>query len=147
MEKIENVRFSDNRIYITLTDGTVKSRPLEAFPILMDASDGQRRKFQIWAEGQSIRWDDIDEDIHISAFDDCTEPNSDNEVAALINSIGVIDIEAFAKLIGMRKTKLDLFRYGIWTPSAETLQKIKNGLLLIESRIVAAVGAIDGARG
>lgn len=39
MIRIENVRFSDNRIYITLNDGTVKSRPLEAFPVLMDASD------------------------------------------------------------------------------------------------------------
>ena len=139
MAKIENVWFSDNRIYIRQDDGSEKSRPLEAFPILMDASGEERDNFEIWAEGQSIRWDEIDEDIHISSFDETDEPNPDNEIARMIDSIGVIDISAFAKMIGMRKTKLDLFRYGIWTPSVETLQMIKNGLRQIESRIAAVL--------
>ncbi len=139
MTKIENVRFSDNRIYVTLNDGTEKSRPLEAFPILMDASDAERNDFAIWADGQSIRWDGIDEDVHISSFDECSEPNRDNVVAKMIDSIGVIDLNAFAKMIGMKKVKLDLFRYGIWTPSVESVQKIKDGLRQISNRIVAVL--------
>lgn len=103
----------------------------------MDASDAERNDLEIWAEGQSIRWDELDEDIHISSFDETDEPNPDNEIARMIDSIEVIDISAFAKMIGMRKAKLDMFRYGFWTPSVETLQKIKNGLRLIESRIAA----------
>jgi len=139
MVKIKDVRFSDNRIYITLNDGTVKSRPLEAFPILMDASDSERNDYVVWADGQSIRWDSIDEDIHISSFDECGEPNRDNVVARMIDSIGVIDLDAFARMIGMKKVKLDLFRYGIWTPSAESVQKIKDGLRQISSRITAVL--------
>lgn len=139
MAKIENVRFSDNRIYITLNDGTEKSRPLEAFPILMDASDVDRNDYVIWADGQSIRWDSVDEDIHISSFYEDREPNRDNVVAKMIDSIGVIDLAAFAEMIGMKKVKLDLFRYGIWTPSVESVQKIKDGLRQISSRIVAVL--------
>lgn len=120
-----------------MDDGTEKSRPLEAFPILMDASDEQRNYFVIWADGQSIRWDNIDEDIHISSFDEDIEPNRNNEVAKMIDSIGVINLEAFAKMIGMKKTKLDLFRYGIWSPSKESLKKIKDGLRQINNRIAA----------
>lgn len=137
MNRIKSVRFSDNRIYAMMDDGTEKSRPLEAFPILMDASDEQRNCFVIWADGQSIRWDNIDEDIHISSFDEDIEPNRNNEVAKMIDSIGVINLEAFAKMIGMKKTKLDLFRYGIWSPSKESLIKIKDGLRQINNRIAA----------
>ncbi len=133
MEKIEKVWFANNRIYILTTDGTEKSRPLEAFPRLMDASEEERDQFEIWADGQSLRWDNVDEDIHISSFSDKTEPNYNNVVARLLDSIGVNDIAAFAKLIGMQKTKLDLFRYGIWNPSNETLHKIQSALLQLQS--------------
>ncbi|MDE6279707.1 MAG: DUF2442 domain-containing protein [Paramuribaculum sp.] len=135
MGKIEKIWFTNNRIYVLTDDGTEKSRPLEAFPILMDATDKQRNSFIILDEGQSIRWNEIDEDIHISSFDEKKEPNPSNEVARMIEAVGVIDITAFAKMIGMRKSKLDLFRYGIWSPSRESLQKIREGLHRISNRI------------
>ncbi len=132
MDKIERVWFANNRIYIKTAKGSEKSHPLEAFPHLMDATDEQRNEFIVWADGHSIRWDNIDEDIHISSFDDTTEPNYDNEVAELLDSAGVIDIAVFADIIGIRKSKLNLFRYGIWTPSKEMLQIIKDGIRQIE---------------
>ena len=139
MSKIVGVGFAENRIYASMDDGSTKSRPLEAFPLLMDASDEQRNEYIIWADGQSIRWDSIDEDIHISSFDEVMEPNPDNVIAKMIDSVGVIDLGAFAKMIGMKKTKLDLFRYGIWSPSSESVQKIKDGLRQICSRIIAVL--------
>lgn len=139
MERIAKVWFSNNRIYIKTENGIEKSRPLEAFPLLMDASDGQRSNFFVWADGQSIRWEEIDEDIHLSAFDESTEPNRDNDVAKMLESIGVIDVKAFAEMIGIRKSKFDLFRYGIWTPSKATMQKIKDGLRLISNRIATVL--------
>ena len=39
----------------------------------------------------------------------------------------------------MHKTKLDRFRDGIWTPSQETMAKIKMGLISIKADIAAAV--------
>lgn len=133
MEKIEKVWFAGNRIYVQTADGFEKSRPLEAFPRLMDATDQQRDDFYVWADGESIRWEEIDEDIHVSSFDETNEPDYDNDVAKMLDSEGVIDIGAFAELIGMKKFKLDLFRYGIWTPSEESLQKIRNGLHRIKN--------------
>ncbi len=139
MDRIEKVWFADNRIYVKTEDGLEYSRPLEAFPLLMDATNAQRQDFSVWADGQSIRWDAIDEDVHISSFMDKKEPNYDNVVAKMINSIGVIDVAAFAEMIGLRKSKLDLFRYGIWEPSKETLNKIKEGLRQIECRIASVL--------
>ena len=139
MEQIKRVWFSDNRIYILTADGTEKSRPLEAFPRLKDASDEQRNSYEVWDDGQSIRWEEIDEDVHVSSFSESTEPNYDNEVAKMIDSVGVLDVSAFAEMIGMSKSKLDLFRYGIWKPSDDSLQKIKDGLRQIECRIAAVL--------
>lgn len=137
MTKIEKIWFSGNRIYVLLNDGSIKSRPLEAYPLLMDATDEQRNNFKIWAEGQSIRWETIDEDIHISSFDETAEPNPNNPVAKMLDATGVNDITAFAKMIGMKKTKLDLFRYGIWKPSITSLLRIKEGLRQISNDIAA----------
>ncbi len=128
MGKIDKLWFSGNRIFILTQDGLEKSRPLEAFPRLMDASDAERHNFQLMSDEQSIRWDNIDEDIHILSFDDTAEPNYDNEVAKMLELGRVIDFDDFAIKIGMSKSKLDRFRYGIWTPSGESLQKIKDGL-------------------
>lgn len=101
----------------------------------MDSSDEERLNYEVLADDQSIRLDCIDEDIHISSFDDTSEPNPNNEVAKMIESVWVIDICAFANMIGKRKSRLDLFRYGIWSPSSETLQKIKEVFRQIENRI------------
>lgn len=139
MEKIDKVWFSGNRIYVLTSSGEEKSRPLEAFPRLFDATDNQRNDFYVWAEGESIRWDEIDEDIHLSSFDEETEPNYDNDIAKMLDSVGVIDIEAFSQMIGMPKAKLDLFRYGIWIPSEESILKIKEGLHQIENRIASVL--------
>lgn len=138
-DKIEKVWFADNRIYVLTSAGNKKSRPLEAFPRLLDANEVERNKFYVWADGESIRWEEIDEDIHISSFDEELEPNLDNEVAKMFEMVGVIDFVAFSDMIGMPKYKLDLFRYGIWIPSEESLQKIKDGLHRIENRIAAVL--------
>lgn len=139
MDQISRVWFADNRIYILTSDGSEKSRPLEAFPRLKDASDVQRNSFVVWDDGHSIRWEEIDEDIHVSSFDDSIEPNFDNDVANMLDAVGCLDLTAFAEMVGISKTKLDLFRYGIWTPSDKTMQKIREGLRQIECRIAAVL--------
>lgn len=68
MEAIKEVWFSNNRIYIRLSDGNTYNRPLEAFPVLMEASDSERKSFEINRYGDAIRWAALDEDIHVSSF-------------------------------------------------------------------------------
>ena len=85
MEKIKNIWFDNNRIYMRSTENRLLSRPLEAYPELKDASAEQRNDFTIDEDGMAIRWETLDADMHISSFYETTEPNPQNEVAAMIN--------------------------------------------------------------
>ncbi len=74
MEKIIKLWFDANRICIQTDANKVYSRPLEAFPVLLDATEEQRLDFQIGRFGDDVRWKDIDEDIHISSFTEDSLP-------------------------------------------------------------------------
>ncbi len=83
MAKIEKLWFASGRVWITTDKGETLSRPLEAFPTLKDATEPQRLSFEISRFADSIRWEEIDEDIHISIFYDTEEPDYDNEIARI----------------------------------------------------------------
>lgn len=68
MAKIEKVWFNNERIYLLTDNGETLSRPLEAFPVLKEASEADRNDFKIGRFGDDIRWEKLDEDIHISSF-------------------------------------------------------------------------------
>ncbi len=73
-EKIKNIWFDEKRIYLKTTEGCVLSRPLEAYPELKEASMEQRNDFVVDKEGTSIRWEELDSDMHISSFYETSEP-------------------------------------------------------------------------
>lgn len=136
---IDMVWFTDTKIYIRASDGNEYSQPLEVFPVLMDATMEQRQKYTVNKWRDAIRWPGIDEDIHISSFFEKETVNYDNEVNNLLSRFPYLDIKAFAKHLGMHWTKLARFRYGVWTPSAETMKKIKDGIIAIGKEMSAAV--------
>ena len=76
MEAIVKLWFSDEMIFILNDQGNEYSRPLEAFPLLLEATPQQRAEFEIGMDGDDIRWDEIDEDIHISSFFETAEPDT-----------------------------------------------------------------------
>ena len=78
MAKITKVWFEGGRIYIATNDGKTYSRPLEYFPILKEATDDQREAWKINKFGDAIRWEEIDEDIHLSSFYATDEPDTNN---------------------------------------------------------------------
>ena len=65
MDTIKDIWFDANRIYMKTDGGETFSRPLEAFPLLKDASDRERLDFKIGKFGDDVRWESLDEDIHI----------------------------------------------------------------------------------
>lgn len=136
---IEMVWCSDNRIWIKASDGKEYSQPLEVFPTLMFATKEQRDKVEINKWRDAIRWPEIDEDIHISSFFEDETVNYDNEVNNLLSRFPWLDMKAFAEYLGMHWTKLARFRFGVWTPSPETFEKIKNGIRAIGKEMSAAV--------
>ena len=80
MEKITKVWFEGGRICIATDDGKTYGRPLEYFPILKEATDEQREAWKINKFGDAIRWEEIDEDIHLSSFYDTEEPAANNVI-------------------------------------------------------------------
>lgn len=138
-DKIKKVWFENGCIYILTDSGEQRSQPLEAFPALFYATQYQREKYYIWDDGRSIRWEDLDEDIHISNFFEQKTVNYDNEVNHLLSRFPCLDMKAFAEYLGMHWTKLARFRYGVWTPNTETISKIKKGIAAIGKEMSAAV--------
>ena len=128
MEKIKNIWFDEKRIYMKTTEGRVLSRPLEAYPELMEATTEQRNEFSIDEDGTSLRWEELDADMHISSFYETSEPNSQNEVATMFKRFPWLNVSEVARAIGINKSLLARYIYGISKPSEQRLQQIRNSL-------------------
>ena len=137
--KIKKVWFADNRIWIETANGSRYSQPLEAFPALFLATKEEREDFYIWAEDTSVRWEKLDEDIHVSNFFEGETVNYDNEVNNLFIRFPWLDLKGVAEYLGMHWTKLARFRYGVWTPNAAMLTSIKEGIKAMAKEMIAAV--------
>ena len=124
MESIEKLWFDGGRIYILTNQGNTYSRPLEAFPWLLEATPEQLAKFEIGLDGDDIRWDDIDEDIHISSFFITAEPNTDNPIADIFKRFPWLNVSEVARTLGINKSLLSRSIYGIKKPSEKRTEQI-----------------------
>ena len=124
MESIKNLWFEDGRIYILTDQGNTYSRPLEAFPLLLEATPEQRAKYEIGMDGDDIRWDDIDEDIHISSFFVTAESDTDNPIAQVFRRFPQLNVSEVARSIGINKSLLSRYIYGIKKPSENRKEQI-----------------------
>ena len=128
METIVKVWFGENRIYIKTQEGNTYSRPLEAFPLLLDATPEQRSRYEIGIDGDDLRWDEIDEDIHISSFYNTEEPNTDNVIANIFKRFPQLNVSEMARTIGINKSLLSRYIYGIKKPSQKRIDEILDAI-------------------
>lgn len=128
MIRIEKIWFENGRIYIRTDDNHVLSRPLEAFPTLKDATEEEKLNYKIDKFGDAIRWEDIDEDIHISSFYEDAEPNYDNEIAEIFHRFPQLNVSEVARSIGIHKSLLSKYIYGVKKPSLQRKEEIKQAL-------------------
>lgn len=63
-----DVRVTDDRLHVVLSDQREISAPLRDFPTLDAATKAQRDNWEITDFGIAIRWPDIDEDIGIAGL-------------------------------------------------------------------------------
>lgn len=124
MEKIIQVWFEDGRIFIKTDKENTYSRPLEAFPLLLEATPEQRAQYEIGLEGDDLRWEEIDEDIHISSFFVKAEPNTDNIIAKVFERFPQLNVSEVARTIGINKSLLSRYIYGIKKPSEKRTEQI-----------------------
>lgn len=137
MERIKGVWFENERIYMLSSDDKVYSRPLEAFPLLKDATESQRKRYTLKMRGEALRWAELDEDIHISSFYDTEEPMYDNEVAKIFNHFPQLNVSEVARNLGINKSLLSKYIYGIKKPSEERINQIKEALHALGKELAA----------
>lgn len=125
METIKNLWFDRNRIYMRSSEERVLSRPLEAYPELEEATTEQRNNFTIEDEGRAIRWEELDADMHISSFYETSEPNEQNEVATMFKRCPWLNVSEVARAIGINKSLLARYIYGISKPSEQRVMQIR----------------------
>lgn len=138
MEAIKEAWFDNNRIYVRLVDGTTYNRPLEAFPMLMEASDEQRMAYEINRFGDALRWKALDEDIHISSFLETSEPCRDNKVAEIFRQFPWLNVAEVARMINIHKSVLLSYIYGMSKPTNERMQTLKDAIHLMGAKMVTA---------
>ena len=125
---IVRVWFSDRRIFIRTNEDKEYSRPLEAFPLLLDASEEERKRFKIGKFGDDIRWDTLDEDIHISSFFVEQEPDTNNIIADTFKKFPWLNVSEVARYIGINKSLLSRYIYGIKKPSEKRTEEILSAI-------------------
>lgn len=127
MKTIEKIWFLENRIFMQTEQGEVFSRPLEAFPILKNATKSERENFKIGKFKDDIRWESLDEDIYIDSFFSDEEPKQ-NPIGDFFSGHPQINVSSFAKQIGINKSLMAKYIYGIKTPSKKRKKEIQDGL-------------------
>lgn len=128
MVKITKVWFEGGRVCIDTNDGKTYSRPLEYFPILKEATDEQREAWRINKFGDAIRWDEIDEDIHLSSFYDTEEPDANNVIGEVFRRFPQLNVSEIARTIGIHKSLLSKYIYGTKKPSDKRTKEILDAL-------------------
>ncbi|MBO5862196.1 MAG: DUF2442 domain-containing protein [Bacteroidales bacterium] len=137
-EKIIKVWFEKGQIWIMTTEDKALSLPLELFPILKEASDVQRESYVINKWGDALRWKELDVDIHISSFYEEVEIKKENEVAALFEKFPQLNVSEVARSIGIHKSLLSQYIYGVKTPSEKRVREIKMALHKLGAELMAA---------
>ena len=64
----KSVRFDEEMMHVSLTDGRVVSVPVIWFPLLREATRRQREKYEISGGGTSLHWPELDEDISVAGL-------------------------------------------------------------------------------
>jgi uncharacterized protein DUF2442 len=62
------VRFDEDAMWVDFVDGRTLGVPLAYFPRLLNASPLERAKYVVSGGGTGLHWDDLDEDISVSAL-------------------------------------------------------------------------------
>jgi len=63
-----DVHFTEVAMLVSLSDGREISVPMEWFPRLRDATPEQSDKWRFIARGVGIHWEEVDEDIAVTAL-------------------------------------------------------------------------------
>jgi hypothetical protein len=66
--RVQNVRCTDDRLIVDLTDGRELSVPMRWYPRLLNATPAQRADWELAGAGYGIHWPQIDEDLSVKGL-------------------------------------------------------------------------------
>ena len=66
--RVDNVRCTEDRLIVDLTDGRELSVPIRWYPRLLKATPSQRANWQLAGAGYGIHWPEIDEDLSVKGL-------------------------------------------------------------------------------
>ena len=64
-------------------------------------SKADREACQIGRLGDDIRWDTLDEDVHISSFYENADPDMENEVGKMFQMFPKLNVSEMARYLGI----------------------------------------------
>ena len=64
----KTMKFTNEMMEVSLTDGRIISVPVIWFPLLHEATSEQREKYEIGGGGVSLHWTELDEDLSIASL-------------------------------------------------------------------------------
>lgn len=67
-ERVQDVRFDDERLVVDLVDGRTIAVPLAWYPRLLAASADERAAWEVAGGGYGIHWPAIDEDLSVEGL-------------------------------------------------------------------------------
>ena len=120
------------------SEGRVLSRPLKAYPELEEATVEQRNDFTIDEDGMAVRWETLDADMHISSFYETSEPSEENEVGAMFKRFPWLNVSEVARYLGINKSLLARYIYGISKPSEQRVQQIREAFHALGKELQSA---------
>jgi hypothetical protein len=66
--RAHEVQVTEDELIVFLADGRRLAVPLAWFPRLLNATESQRRNFELRGDGLGIHWPEIDEDLSIAGL-------------------------------------------------------------------------------
>ena len=63
-----SLELSSDALIVELSDGRTLSVPLKWYPRLLEATDEERRNWQLLGDGYAIEWPDLDEHIGVEGL-------------------------------------------------------------------------------
>lgn len=132
--KITKIWFDNDRIYGLTDDDRTLWQSLLYYKRLRNASDDQRKNYEIDDEG--IHWYDLDEDISFESFEyDDPEPQG---ISKLFLSRPELNAVAIGKRLGINQNIMIQYVNGTLKPSKEREQMILDEVSAVGKELVAA---------
>lgn len=68
MVLVKSVWFSQNNIFVEMTDGRVVFEPVKSYPNLSKGTEKQLSNYSIEGGGRWVHWEELDEDLSAEGF-------------------------------------------------------------------------------